>query len=355
VSAVLRTDRRSHPSAPIVDPVASVGGAAAAVVAIAAIWFGSRQLANFDAALVGYACATVFLAFGVTYRYLVWLQSPPARRWFRRGWSAFASFANFRRHPGQVPRALVANLALQSFVRPRGLARWLAHQSVFWGVVLATLVTFPLTFGWIHFEAAPDTTSGYRAFVAGIEVGRFDAVSFVGWLTFHLLDIAAVLVIAGAGWFFVRRLTDRGAGVQQRLGHDLMPLIALIVVSVTGLLLTFSSLVLGGRFYDSLAIMHLAVVVLTLVYIPFGKFFHVIQRPASIGVAVAKQAALDRGGPVTCRRCGEQFEAAELMTGLDDTMGELGLAFGPGDSLCPRCKRVERGQAYLLHVKPGFR
>lgn len=338
-----------------VDVTASVGGTIAAALVIAAIWFGSRQLRNFDAPLVGYACATVFLAFGVTYRYLVWLQSPPARRWFRRGWRAFASFANFRRHPTQVPRALVENLALQRFISNRGVARWLSHQLVFWGVVLATLVTFPLTFGWIHFESQPETTSGYEAFVAGIKVGEFDALSWVGWLSFHLLDISAVLVIAGAGYFLWRRLRDREVAVIQRLGHDLVPLAALIVISVTGLLLTFSSLALEGRFYDFLAIIHMAVVVLTLVYIPFGKFFHVIQRPASIGVQVAKQAALDRSGPAICARCHEPFETAEFVTDLQATMTELDLRFSAWTATCPRCKRVERGQAYLQHVKGGFR
>jgi hypothetical protein len=43
------------------------GGIAAALVAFA-IYLGSRGLRYFDAALVGYATATVFLAFGVTYR-----------------------------------------------------------------------------------------------------------------------------------------------------------------------------------------------------------------------------------------------------------------------------------------------
>jgi len=57
-----------------------VAGAAAAVLLVAAIYFGSGRLQNFDSALIGYAVATVFLAFGVVYRYTVWVQSPPTRR-----------------------------------------------------------------------------------------------------------------------------------------------------------------------------------------------------------------------------------------------------------------------------------
>ena len=49
----------------------SVAGGVAAVVVALAIYAGSRGLRYFDAALVGYATATVFLAFGVTYRYAV--------------------------------------------------------------------------------------------------------------------------------------------------------------------------------------------------------------------------------------------------------------------------------------------
>jgi hypothetical protein len=226
---------------------------------------------------------------------------------------------------------------------------------VFWGVVLATLVTFPLTFGWFHFQARAEEAHHYTAFVAGVEVGSFDATSWFGWLVFHLLDISAVLVIGGAGYFLWRRLRDRELAVVQRLGHDLAPLLALVVISVTGLLLTFSSLALDGRFYDFLAVLHMAVVVLTLLYIPFGKFFHVIQRPASIGVQVAKQASLARSGPAVCRRCGEGFETAEFVADLQSTMSELGLGFGGWAETCPRCKRVERGVAYLHEVKGGFR
>jgi len=236
-----------------------------------------------------------------------------------------------------------------------GLVTFVPYLGVIVGVVLATLVTFPLTFGWIRFEARPRTTDGYTSYVAGVETGSFDATSVFGWLVFHVLDIAAVLVIAGAGWFLWRRFRDREVAVVQGLGSDLVPLVALITVSVTGLLLTFSSLALDGRYYDFLAILHMASVVLTLLYIPFGKFFHVVQRPASVGVQVAKAAALARDGPARCRRCGAPFETAEFVADLQATMGELGLGFAEWADTCPRCKRVARGRAYLRQVKGGFR
>jgi hypothetical protein len=346
------SSRREVIARPAVDVPASAAGAVAALFTAVAIYLGSGALRRFDAALIGYATATVFLAFGVVYRYVVWVQSPPAKRYLVRGWQSFLSFRNFLRDPTLVPRALVSNLGLQTFIARRGVGRWLAHQSVFWGVVLATLITFPLTFGWIHFEAVGE--SRYGMHVIGIEVATFDPLSWLGWAIFHALDLAAVLVIAGCAWFLWRRFRDREATTGQRLGYDFLPLLALVAISVTGLLLTFSSVLLDGAGYEFLAILHMVVVVLTLVFIPFGKFFHVIQRPASIGVEVYKQTSLEREGVFSCRRCGEPVETAAFVRDLEATMGELGLRYGPWIETCPRCKRVERGKAYLDHVKRGF-
>ena len=106
------------------------GGVAAAVVAVV-IYLGSRGLGYFDAGVVGYATATILLAFGVVYRYAVWVSSPPARRYLRRGWQAFFSFENFRRLPTAVPRSVLGYLGFQTFLRARGRGRWLAHQLVF--------------------------------------------------------------------------------------------------------------------------------------------------------------------------------------------------------------------------------
>jgi len=222
-------------------------------------------------------------------------------------------------------------------------------------VVLATLITFPLTFGWFAFLSDSATGPTYAIYLMGVRTVSFDALSPLGWVVFHGLDIAAVLVLAGCGYFLWRRFRDREASTGQRLGFDFLPLVGLVAVSVTGLLLTFSSWLLEGRDYDFLALAHMATVVLTLVFIPFGKFFHVIQRPASIGVEVYKRAALERDGVFACRRCGEPLEAKAFVADLEQTMEELGLGFSEWAETCPRCKRVQRGAAYLDTVKRGFR
>jgi hypothetical protein len=112
--------------------VASLAGATAAAVNAAAVLVGSRGLRLFDAALVGYATATVFLAFGVAYRYTVWASNPPTRRYLRRGWQAFFSWRTFRR----LPTAVRALWSAPSASRPscgRGRGSWFAHQLLFWG------------------------------------------------------------------------------------------------------------------------------------------------------------------------------------------------------------------------------
>ena len=51
----------------------------AAGALILGIVVGSRGFRDFDPALVSYAGATVFSAFGLGYRYSMWLRRPPTR------------------------------------------------------------------------------------------------------------------------------------------------------------------------------------------------------------------------------------------------------------------------------------
>ncbi len=56
---------------------------------VAAIVVGSRNLQNFDPALVIYTFAVVFATWGVIYHYNVWLEKPPTRVYWERGWELF--------------------------------------------------------------------------------------------------------------------------------------------------------------------------------------------------------------------------------------------------------------------------
>src|SRR5215813_10009319 len=209
--------------------------AAAAVLTILII-VGSRNLEHYDAALFGYTVASV-VAFGaVVFRYAIWLQRPATRVYWRRGWALFRDRKNLSKNTSSAARTLVGGFALQKFIFRRGFSRWLMHQLIMWGCVLSALITFPLVFGWVHFELEGDM--GYRAFVFGFPVNVVDGRSILAWVTFHALDFTAIVVIIGCGIAIHRRLHDRGAIALQQYLLDFVPHLLLIAICVTGLMLT---------------------------------------------------------------------------------------------------------------------
>ena len=337
-------------------------GAIAAVLLIGLIWAGSNALANFDSALIGYAVGIVALTYAIVSRYARWLRMPSTGRYWRRGWQLAGSWQSFRALPGLLPRAIAGQLLLQGFIRRRGIVRWIGHQCLFWGVIGATLITFPLVFGWLAFKLEPGTTETYRMWAFGFPTVTFDATSFIGWSAFHSLNYTAVLVIIGASIFLWRRFRDRSVIAGQRLGYDMVPLLMLIVISVTGILLTVSASAFEGAYYGFLVVIHMAAVVLSLVFIPFGKFFHVFQRPASVGIQMYAEIN-DREGRQPCARCGEPMASAQFVEDLRATLGDLGQDYGLDRNaqhadhlteICPRCKRVARAGGYFAQTGSSF-
>src|SRR6185436_11786919 len=116
----------------------------------AAIVIGSRNLQHFDAALVGYTFATLFAAFGISYRYAMWLHRPPTRMYWRRGWQVFTSPRVIGRNVIEFFRRALLEFAANRFIFRRGHLRGLAHVMIMWGCVIAAAITFPLVWGWIH-------------------------------------------------------------------------------------------------------------------------------------------------------------------------------------------------------------
>lgn len=372
---------------------ATLSGSIAALLLSAAIVLGSRMLRDFDSALLPYAVATVFLAFGIAYRCTARRSDPPARSLHRpdhrtlrtvfpkdtllredtprgeisredipsttradistsrilsghistadistadastadasrvdisradssppdlfgqssaRGGAATGGGSraggsqeglrgeSLRRTPTEPPEETTADPApgpnpapahlpgssFQRFVGVHSVARWVAHQLLLWGCLLAVLITVPLVWGWFTFTAATGSGLGYDMRIWGFRVIGFDSSDVIGWIVFHGLDLAALLVIAGAGYFLWRRLRDRSATPGGRVAYDLVPLLALLVISVTGLLLTFSALFLHGGGYRLLSLLHMVSVVFTLVYLSFGKFFPPVRRSGVTG------------------------------------------------------------------------
>ena len=273
---------------------------------------GSRNLAHFDAALVGYTFATLFATFGITYRYAMWLRRPPTRMYWRRGWRAFLSP---KRAPGNLWRFVkraVVEVAANRFIFKRDKLRGITHFLLMWGCLLAAAITFPLVWGWIHFETVPGDLEMYRAYLFGFAAGEFPVASVPAFIAFHGLVWASFLVLAGVMLAFRRRMRDRGAEAVQQFGEDILPLVLLAAISVTGLMLTVSYTWLRGYAYDFLAIIHAVVVIVTLLWLPFGKFFHIFQRPAQLGVGFYKDAGA-RGEQATCGRCARPFASAAMV------------------------------------------
>jgi nitrate/nitrite transporter NarK len=331
---------------------AAAWGALVTAALAAAIVVGSRNLDHFDAALVGYTFATLFAAFGISYRYAMWLGRPPTRMYWRRGWQVFAERRALGRNTVELLRRFFLEFAANRFIFRRARLRGVAHLLIMWGCLLAAAITFPLVWGWIHFKTVPGRLDQYRTYLFGFPVQDFQVESLTAFVIFHGLVWSSLLVIAGVMLAFRRRMIDHGAVAVQQFGQDVLPLVLLFAISVTGLLLTVSYTWMKGYAYDFLAILHAATVILTLLYLPFGKFFHIFQRPAQLGVSFYKEAGA-QSGQAACRRCGASYAPAMMIRDLITVERQLGFAYEMPPStgaehyqqICPRCRRALFGLA----------
>ena len=321
---------------------ALLGGLVAAAL-VAGIYAGSRGLRDFDTALVPYAAASVFSAFGLAYRYAVWLERPPTRLYWWRGFQIFFTPRELPRNLARLGRLAWDNLLAQKFIEHRSPLRWAAHACISWGCVLAAAVTFPLSFGWIRFETPPDSQAAYDAYFFGVRLFRFSLASPLAPLVFNVLDVAAVLVILGVCLAMWRRARDRGALAVQQFSNDLLPLLLLFSISISGVLLTVSAHWLRGFNYAFLSQFHAITVIFTLLYLPFGKFFHIFQRPAQLSIDFYRRRGAE-GAQARCARCGEAFASALQVGDLKEVERALSIRYQlPGgvhyQDVCPPCRR----------------
>jgi hypothetical protein len=322
-------------------------GLIAAFALILGIVVGSRGLKDFDPALISYAGAAVFAAFGLGYRHSMWLRRPPTRLYWYRGWQIFLRPARLPANLVRLAKLLYSNIVLQRFIEKRSKVRWTAHWFLAWGCLLAAAVTFPLSFGWIRFETARNSQEIYRAFVFGIPAGSFRLGSVVAELAFNILDIAAVMVLIGVFLAFWRRGRDHGARAVQQFSNDMLPLLLLFAISITGLFLTASTHLMHGLHYVVLSQLHAITVILTLLYLPFGKFFHIFQRPAQLGVAFYKEEGA-HGEPAICIRCGANYGTRLQVDDLKTAQAALAIQYQLADGahyqdVCPQCRRKNVG------------
>src|SRR5262245_17931274 len=324
----------------------AVGWASAVTLALAGlIVAGSRNLAHFDAALVAYTFASLFAAFGIAYRYTMWLQRPPTAVYWRRGFEVFLRRGHLASNLRLWVSRVGADFAANAFIWRRARLRGFTHLLIMWGCILGGAITFPLVFGWMHFEPLADRPDWYRVVVFGYPTMALAVDSLPAFLVFHGLVWSAFLVLAGVMLAMRRRMRDEGAAAVQLFAEDMLPLVLLFSVSLSGLLLTVSYTWLAGYGYEFLALFHAVTVIFTLLWLPFGKFFHIFQRPAQLGVAFYKDVAA-KSETAACRRCGHAFASRMHVLDLVGVLEKLGYHYeaqSPVEHyqwICPRCRRT---------------
>jgi len=114
-------------------------------------------------------------------------------------------------------------------------------------------------------------------------------------------------------------------------------------------MLTASYTWMRGYAYEFLAILHAVTVIVTLLWLPFGKLFHIFQRPAQLGVSFYKDEG-ERGERASCRRCGAGYASAAMVRDLITVERELGFSYelekgGHYQDVCPKCRRALFGLA----------
>ena len=309
-------------------------GLIAAALVVGGIYVGSGRLAHFDPALFWYALGSVLAAFAVGYRFTVWASRPPSRMYFKRGLELLFRRTTWSRQPTRprgasamdLAREGATNFVAQDFVRRRSIYRWIMHLCLSGGCTLAFAVTFPLVFGWIHFTTAPNDAEIYNVVAFGMTLDTFSIHSVKALLAFNALNIAGVVVLVGLAMAGYRRLTDAGERAVQTFYEDILPLILIAFVTVTGLALTVSYHYLEGLGHRAMVWVHLVSVLLLLFYIPFGKLFHMFQRSCALCVALYKKAGTT-GEQARCLVTGEEFTSRQHVEDMKVVLDELGFDY----------------------------
>lgn len=324
-------------------PEGVVRGLAGIAVLSVLIVVGSRKLIYFDAALVPYLIATVFAVFGSIYRYSVWLSRPPTKTLWKRSLKLLFS-GEFFNNMGVVIKSFFDNMLLQKFIGRRSPYRWIMHFLLAWGCVLGFAVTFPLVFGWLHFAQPQDSLHMYQLYIFGFPAMIFDPYGIIGFAFFNSLNFASIMIIIGTTMAFARRLVHTGDITTQTFAHDLLPLLILFSVAVSGLFMTYSSHYMGGQHYRILSTIHCWTVVAFLVYLPFGKFFHIFQRASQMGAELYIHERQE-GKLAACPKTGEKFTSQFQKDDVKGILKELGFKFETEDQefsvqdLSPRARR----------------
>ncbi|MED3562979.1 hypothetical protein [Bacillus xiapuensis] len=317
------------------------------VVGLAILTFiGTRMFTHIDLNLYGYMVGTLVFIGGFFYRFIAWGERPPTKIIIKKGLKLI-----FRK---STAKTAVSHLAIYDFIRNRGFYRWVQHILIGWGCVLACLVTFPLVFSWMYFTMVDN---GYYTIVLfGMNVMKVPAEGIIAFLSYNALNIAAIMVITGVCMALSRRLKNMQARAEQKFIYDFLPLYLLLFISITGLLLTVQNVFLHGWMQPQMSLIHQFSVIVTLIYLPFGKLAHIPFRPMSV-LARNYREHYGEQHMKECKVCGDKFVSVEQSKDVIQVLGVNEIEFNMEDGfnlaeLCLPCRRkyrIARFSGYPTH------
>jgi hypothetical protein len=189
--------------------------------------------------------------------------------------------------------------------------------------------------------------NGYYTIVAmGIDVMKIKADGVIGFLSYNALNFSAMMVITGVCMILYRRLKNMQARAEQTFIYDFLPLYLLLFISVTGLALTFMNVFLHGWGQPVMSLIHQFSVVITLIYLPFGKLAHIPFRPMSVLARNYREHYAEQELK-ECKVCGDHFVSAEQSQDVINVLGVNQMEFAKKEGfhlaeLCLPCRRKYR-------------
>ncbi|WP_335869842.1 MFS transporter [Bacillus sp. 2205SS5-2] len=304
-------------------------------------WIGTEQFSHFDMALMGYLIASLIFAVGLTIRMSSWLLRPATKQVIKRSLHNLTQRSRKKRNLISIGKTAFENIFLQKFIFKRGMYRGVQHFLIAWGCIGSFAITFGLTFGWMHFELVDPET--YVIVVMGIETITMAAHGLFAEMVYNGLNITATMVLVGVSMALTRRIVNQDVKVTQRAEFDLFPLYILLAVTVTGLLLTVSYVLLDGWMHHYMTLIHQVTVVVLLVYFPFGKLYHLPIRPLATAVPMDYQEEW-QVDTKPCKQCGTTYSSDDQILDVQEILAaqQFDLQLSDGSYLsdyCPACRR----------------
>ncbi|MEF2094484.1 hypothetical protein V3595_07375 [Bacillus sp. CFBP9009] len=299
-------------------------------------FIGTRMFTHVDLNLYGYMVGTIIFIGGFFYRFIAWGERPPTKIFIKKGIKLL-----FRK---STPKTSVDHLATYNFIWNRGIYRWTQHVLMGWGCILSCFVTFPLVFGWMYFTM--DDNGYYNIIAMGIQVMTVPADGLIANLSYNALNITAVMVISGVCMALYRRLKNMQARAEQKFIYDFLPLFMLLLVSITGLALTFMNIFIHGAGQPAMSLIHQWSVIITLIYLPFGKLAHIPFRPMSVLARNYREHYAEQSMK-GCKVCGDEFVSTEQSKDVVEVLGVNNIEFQTKEGhhlaeMCLPCRRKYR-------------